>query len=326
MEPFRTQVQVPISERRIHYSSRLMFIGSCFSESMADQFAEVKFMVDTNPFGIIYNPLSIKNSLLRLIGGKPFQASDLFQQDELWHSFEHHSRFSGTDKDMVLQMINQRFHDAKESLKNADFLFITFGTSMVYELKMNRKIVANCHKIPSGEFIHRIVTLDEICTEYTTLLQEIFNYNPDVYIVFTVSPIRHLKDGAHENQLSKATLLLAIDQLCKQYHQTMYFPSFELVMDDLRDYRFYNEDMLHPNALAIKYIWEKVKNCFMDSETIRFMGEIEKVVLAFQHRPFNSKSNAFRDFSDKLVENIKILKREYNIDLSKEEQYFRSFL
>ncbi len=326
MEIFRTLVPVPETSLRIKYSSKLMFMGSCFSENIGDKFRESKFCIDNNPYGIVYNPLSIKKGLLRLIEKKYYQTDELFEQDGVWYSFDHHSRFSGSDKNLLLQNINQQLLNSAEFLKTADFLFITFGTSLVYELKINKQAVSNCHKLPSNTFERRKISIDEIITNYSYLLNELFNYNPDIYVIFTVSPVRHWQDGAHGNQLSKATLLLATDKICKQFNKTFYFPSYEIMLDDLRDYRFYADDMFHPDNTAINYIWQKVTESFMDTETILIMNEIEKIVQAFNHKPFNAKSVAFREFSNTFLEKINILKEKYNIDFLIEEKYFRSFL
>jgi hypothetical protein len=282
-------------------------MGSCFSENIGDKFRESKFCIDNNPFGIVFNPLSIKNGIIRLIENKPYKPDDLILHDDIWCSFDHHSRFSGIDRDEVLQNINQRLNNSAEFLKTADFLFITFGTSFVYELKNNKQVVSNCHKLPSGTFERRSVGIEEIFNDYTYLLNELYKYNPDINVIFTVSPIRHWSDGAHGNQLSKATLLLATDKICNQFNKTLYFPSYEILLDDLRDYRFYNDDMLHPNSTANNYIWQKVKDSFMDSETILVMDETEKIVQAVNHKPFNPNSDSFRVFTSKSLEKIKVL-------------------
>ena len=326
MEIFRTPVPVPVSGKQIHYGSKIMFMGSCFSEYMGDKLSEAKFSIDNNPFGIVYNPFSINRGLTRLIGNEPYKNSELFQQDGVWASFDHHSRFSGIDKGHVLHSINRRLEAAVGFLKKTDVLFLTFGTSYCYELKRNGQVVSNCHKLPANEFNRRRISIDEIVAAYQGGMEELFRYNPNVYVVFTVSPVRHWKDGAHENQLSKAILLLAIDKICKTHTQALYFPSYELMMDELRDYRFYEEDMLHPNASAINFIWQKVKESFMNSETILLMKEIEKVVQASRHIPFHPKADSFQTFASQFVEKIKVLKEKHNIHLDEEDRYFRSLL
>jgi hypothetical protein len=325
MEYFRTIVQVPVSEKKVFYNVKVMFIGSCFSEYMGNNLSEARFKVDNNPFGIVYNPLSVKRGLDRLIDPVEYTFDDLFLYDYVWYSFDHHSRFSDVDKEVCLSNINERLKLSAQHLKESEFLFITFGSSNVYFLKSTGKVVSNCHKLPAGEFTQRRISVEEIVTAYNLLLTDLWKLNPNLHIVFTVSPIRHWKDGPHENQLNKAVLLLAVEEICKAHKQTFYFPSYELMMDDLRDYRFYDEDMLHPNKTAIHYIWQRFKESFMGSDTIMLMKEVEKVVQARSHKPFNPGSEAFQAFVRQSYDKIQYLKDQYKIDLTEEENYFRWF-
>lgn len=288
--------------------------------------AEAKFPVDNNPFGIVYNPMSVKLVLSRLMENRPYDREELFNYEGIWSSFDHHSRFSDVDDTACLAKINDRVDHSSQFLKKTSFLFITFGTSFVYTRKADGKIVANCHKVPAGEFTRRRLTVEEIVAEYRILLDQLFKINPNLNIVFTLSPVRHWKDGAHENQLSKAILLLAIDQIVKAFPQTAYFPSYEIVMDDLRDYRFYEEDMLHPNKIAINYIWSRFKEVFIDADTLSLMKEVEKVVQARNHRPFNPKSEPYYKFVSQNLDKIEFLKEQFGIQLSDEEQFFKSTL
>ena len=325
MELFRTLVSIPVSEKRIFYSSRVMLMGSCFSEYMGNHLSEARFKTDNNPFGTVYNPLSVKRGLKRLLNPVEYAPENLFLYESVWYSFDHHSRFSDMNREVCLSRINERLNLSAANLKDADFIFITFGTSYVYQLKSSGEVVSNCHKLPGSKFHRRRITIDEIVSEYNSLLQELWVINPNLQVVFTVSPIRHWKDGPHDNQLSKAILLLAIDEICKAHKQTFYFPSYELMMDDLRDYRFYDEDMLHPNKTGTHYIWQRFKECFMGSDTIMLMKEVEKVVQARSHKPFNPGSEAFQAFVRQFYDKIQYLKEQYKIDLSEEENYFRSF-
>lgn len=326
MEIFRTPVPVPASDKKIDYSSRIMFMGSCFSEYMGQNLENARFSIDNNPFGIVYNPLSVKQQLERLIHGKGYVEDDLFLHQGTWRSFEHHSRFSDADKSGCLNKINDRFTVSKEFLKTADFLFLTFGTSWVYYLKSTGQVVSNCHKVPDKEFTRKMAAVDEIVTAYEKLIPAILKFNPNLTIVFTVSPIRHWKDGAHGNQLSKSVLLLSFDALTQKYPQTFYFPSYEIVMDELRDYRFYAEDMLHPSQVAINYIWDKFKECFMEPSIVSAMREIEQVVKAANHRPLIPGDPAYVVFAKKNYEKILHFKQQYAINLDKEEQFFRAVL
>lgn len=326
MELFRTQIPVAPHPKRISYHSPIMFIGSCFSEYIGNKVAEARFPVDNNPFGIIYNPLSVKLVLDRLMENRPYKQQELFHYEGIWSSFDHHSRFSDIDDVACLAKINDRVGHSSQFLNKAGFLFITFGTSYVYMKKSDGMVVANCHKLPAAEFIRRRLTVDEIVAEYNTLLEQLFKLNLQLNIVFTVSPVRHWKDGAHENQLSKAILLLAIDQIMKTFPQTAYFPSYEIVMDDLRDYRFYEEDMLHPNKVAINYIWNRFKETYMEADTLNLMKEVEKVIQARNHRPFNPKSEPYYKFVSQNLDKIEFLKEQFGIQLSDEEQFFKGAL
>jgi GSCFA family len=326
MELFRTQIPVAPHSKRISYHSPVMFIGSCFSEYIGNKVAEAKFSLDNNPFGIVYNPMSVKLVLDRLMENKPYEGEELFNYEGIWSSFDHHSRFSDVDATACLVKINDRVGNSSQFLNKAGFLFITFGTSYVYMKKSDGKVVANCHKLPAAEFIRRRLTVEEIVAEYSILLEHLFKLNPQLNIVFTLSPVRHWKDGAHENQLSKATLLLAIDQIVKSFPQTTYFPSYEIVMDDLRDYRFYEEDMLHPNKVAINYIWSRFKEVFMDADTLSLMKEVEKVVLACSHKPFNSQSEQYKSFVKQTLGKIKLLEDQYSISFAQEEAHLLRLL
>ena len=256
---FFTEIKIPEFPLKMDYSKSMQFFGSCFSENIGQKLFDLKFDVDLNPFGILYNPISIANSLQLLLEKRLFTESDLFQDQSVWNSFYHHSRFSEVNSEAALEKINSRIAYSREFLLKADFLVITFGTSWVYELKETGKVVTNCHKVPAAQFKRFRLEVSEITEVYRELLTELWKFNPNLKVVFTVSPIRHWKDGAVENQVSKATLLLAIDRLLKgpNSKNIAYFPSYELMMDELRDYRFYAEDMIHLSPVAIDYIFER---------------------------------------------------------------------
>jgi GSCFA family. len=326
MEIFRTLVPVQPSSVKIDYRTRCMFLGSCFSENIGNKLVDRKFLNDNNPFGIVYNPLSIAAQLERLVSGEEYVSDDLFQREGIWSSFDHHSRFSDVDKISCLELINTRIKESRRNLKDADILFFTFGTSYVYYLKASGKLVSNCHKVPEREFNRTMASVEAIISTYNKLISNLLNYNPKLHIVFTVSPVRHWKDGVHENQVSKAILLLSIHELCKQFSNTSYFPAYELVMDDLRDYRFYAEDMLHPNDQAINYIWQRFKDCYMSQETMVLMKEVEKITQAYHHRPFNPMSESFASFARQTYLKIQNLKESHQIAFNDEEAYFKLYL
>jgi len=296
MEKFRTTFNISKSKSEIDHRCKLISLGSCFSENIGDKLSYYKFKVEINPFGILYNPESIANSLDMLLAQQEFNTHDLFEYKGQWNSFYHHSRFSNANKETCLNQINTAIQKATKVLNEADFLLITFGTSWVYEYKSTNKIVSNCHKLPEKEFKRHKLSVKVIVDRYLNLIEKLKKRNPNLNIVFTVSPIRHLKDGADHNQLSKATLILAVHELVNQFSNVYYFPSYEIMMDDLRDYRFYNEDMVHPSPQAINYIWEKFSETYISNTTVKLMVAIEKIKQAVNHRSFQPESNAHQNF------------------------------
>jgi len=302
---FRTEINIQKADFEINHNSKILFLGSCFTENMGHELERLKFNVDINPFGILYNPLSVTSSLEHLITSKLFTESDLIQNNELWHSFSHHSRFSGLDKKETLTNINERLSYSSEFLRQAEYIFITFGTAWVYFLKDTNKVVSNCHKFPDSIFERKLLEVEDVISETQLFIDKLAAINPQLKIIFTVSPVRHWKDGANGNQISKATLILAIEKLRKTNTLVFYFPSYELVLDDLRDYRFFANDMLHPNELAIKYIFEKFARTYFSEETTNLNKEIETVLTAQTHRAFNPNSEAHQKFLRKLE--LKIL-------------------
>ncbi|GHT11988.1 hypothetical protein FACS189415_0290 [Bacteroidia bacterium] len=310
---FRTEITAVPADFRISHSDKIEMLGSCFVESISSKFTDAGFRLDVNPFGIVYNPFSLSNNLNQLLDDKRFTANDLFCDKEIFHSFSHHSRFSGTDPELVLEKINSRLNDSSAFLRNADLLIITFGTAFVYRLHSTGEVVANCHKIPSGQFTYKRLTVEEIVKEWTNLISRLQALRPEMKILFTVSPIRHWKDGAHQNQLSKSTLLLAVDELIKRNSNTYYFPSYEILLDDLRDYRFYADDLLHPSAQAVDYIWEKFSETYFDKQTTEKIREYERIQQALNHRPFHPESEEYKAFIEKAKAQLETFLREREI-------------
>ena len=314
---FRTKVNIPRSEYKFGYQKNAMMLGSCFVENIGAKLKSYKYQVDVNPFGVIYNPVSVSNSLRLLMDERELCEDDLNFQNNLWFSFNHHSKFSNTDLSQCLFDINKGIKESSKNLKEADFLFITFGTSWVYELLSSGTIVSNCHKLPAKDFNRYRLNVDEIVSIYKDLLVELLVFNPKIKVIFTVSPIRHWKDGANGNQLSKATLLLAIDQLIELFDQVLYFPSYEIVMDELRDYRFYSEDMIHLSDVALKYIWQRFSDIYITEGSKQVQKQIEKFILAANHRPFNVKSDSHQTFirsSLAKIDEFLILNPSINLD------------
>lgn len=324
---FRTVIKPEKYSFRINYDSKMMFLGSCFSENIGENLESLRFDIDINPFGILYNPVSIKKSVDLLTHEIYFSEENLFLHNEQWHSFFHHSKFSDIDKNVALEKINSRIKISSDNLRNAEFLFITFGTAWVYESIETQDIVSNCHKLPANKFKRRLLNPDEITIEYFQLINSLQNYNPDIKIIFTVSPIRHLKDGFSQNQLSKSILHIAINQIQDHYANCFYFPAYEIMNDDLRDYRFYTPDMLHPNETAINYLLDFFENSFFEEDTSLLKNEISKVLKAYNHRPFSLETNQFKEFAKKNISKIERIESLYKtVKLNDIKDYFAKYV
>ena len=317
----QTKITVAAPDFLIDYNSRLMMLGSCFAENMGSKFSYYKFDVDVNPCGIIYNPLSVANVLRLIVEGKQFEKSDLRQVGGKWVSLYHHGAFSSTDPDECLRRINDRLTKATGELRTLDLLVITWGTAWVYRYTRENIVVSNCHKIPSQEFERSRLSVEEIVKEYLVLIGRLREINPGLRILFTVSPIRHWKDGAHGNQLSKATLLLAIDRLREELQHVYYFPAYEIVLDELRDYRFYADDMLHMSGFTVDYIWERFLYSFISPEVLGLMNQIGRVNKGVAHRPFDPQSEEYHRLVKKMLAEIAMIWRSYPmIDFSEEKR------
>lgn len=302
---FRTEIPAESLRFPIHHSDRLILLGSCFAEHIGARLEASGFLTDVNPFGVLYNPLSVASGISALMQNKVYTREDIFEDRGLYASFAHHSRFSASTAEACLEGINRRMRQSSAFLREASVLLITFGTSFVFRLKETGEVVSNCHKMPASLFDRQRLTVSDMSAEWKCLLVRLKEYNPKLRILFTVSPIRHWKDGAHGNQLSKAALLLTIDELERagrkhpEYPPMHYFPSYELVLDDLRDYRYYAEDMLHPSSLAVDYIWEKFSETCFDRATGQAVNEFRKIQQVLQHRPFHPESETYRQLLEK---------------------------
>ena len=323
MNTFRTVIDTPQSSFQIDHQRKLLLMGSCFAENIGETLEKYKFPITYNPFGIIYNPISVKNSLELLIKQKKFTKTNLIQTSGLWTSFSHHSKFSSSNLNECLEIINNSIISSSNHLKNTDYLFITFGSSYVYKYKKTGKIVSNCHKIPAKEFERYRLSVSEIIKEYDQLIKKLRSYNKKLKLIFTVSPIRHWKDGAIDNQISKSILLVAIDELKSKHNHVEYFPAYEIMMDELRDYRFYAVDMLHPSQTAINFIWEKFKETYINEKSYNILNDLNKLNSAIDHRPFNPKSEAHIKFKKRQLDFIKELSRKLpNADFEKDIHHF----
>ena len=307
-----TEVALPEYPFKLDHQMPVLLMGSCFTENVGRQLERYLLPVCTNPFGVTYNPLSVKKNLEALMQKKAYKEDELNLHNDLWFSFDHYTGFSSHDREVALDQINRSFHEAKEFLKNAGILILTWGTSWVYRYKETGQVVCNCHKIPAKEFTRTQLTTREIIAAYEDLLPQLFEFNKSLKIIHTVSPVRHWKDGAHGNQLSKASLLLAGDALQKRFpEQFFYFPSYEIVMDELRDYRFYAKDMIHTSDQTTVYIWEKFQQVLIHGSSIEIIKELEPLLRMKEHRPRNSNAESQSNMENQLQDQVKKLKKKY---------------
>lgn len=325
----RTTIEVPPASFFISHADRIQVFGSCFAEHIGELLRKNKFEADCNPYGVLYNPLSIKRGLELLIHPpeRAFYLPYLVQREGRWVSMLHHSDFSASSKETLLDSIVERNQFSSDFLFRSNRLIITFGTSYVYRSRLLDSVVANCHKFPAREFDRYRLSVNSIVDEWEDLLTSLFGLNGAIQIIFTVSPIRHWKDGAHDNQLSKSILLLAIDELCRKFPGCIYFPSYELMMDDLRDYRFYAEDMNHPSTIAIQYIWDKFSTAFFDKYTLKINEEWERIAKALNHRPFSTETSIYRKFLLDTIDKLNRFAIHYpQINVNSERDYLTQCL
>lgn len=309
---FFTKVPISESQKPIDYNSKIVSIGSCFAENMSHKFTFYQFQTTTNPFGTVFNPASIEKIIRRIISKDYFTDKDIFFHNERWHCFEVHSELSHTDKIYFLKNLNEVLDSYFEQISTATHFIITLGTSWVYKKITSNEIVANCHKIPQKQFTKHLLSGAEISDSLQNIVKLINVFNPNCHFIFTISPVRHIKDGFVENQISKANLIAAVYELVQnQYKNLSYFPSYEIMMDELRDYRFYNEDLLHPNPTAIHYIWSRFIETQVEKSSYSTMQEVETIQKGLQHRAFNPESLSHQKFRNDLNIKIKIIQKKY---------------
>lgn len=324
---FRTISEIKRADETIDYSSGVMMMGSCFAGEIGRQFRAGKMNVLINPFGVLYNPLSTARSLEMIMEGKTFRREDLHHYDNKYLSFYHDTGFSSRESSISLDRINRSISCANDFLSSATFLFITYGTAWVYRWKENKELVANCHKIPAAQFTRHLLTREDILKTWQDVIVQVRNFNRDLKIVFTVSPVRHLKDGAHGNQVSKATLLMAIEDMIAGDNDLSYFPSYEIMLDDLRDYRFYAKDMVHPSDAAIEYIWEKFRECYFSPGTNTIYARVKKITDARNHKITGDDVDSINEFSQSILQKISNIKKDFpGVDMEEEEKYFSDLL
>lgn len=324
---FRTIVSVPKAPVLINPGHRVLFIGSCFAGNMGKFMGDARFPVSINPFGVLYNPFSIGGALQSLMNKTIPEETDLVFYNGLWHSFFHHGSFSNPEPSEVIAKVSEATLTGHQFLKNASFAVITFGTAYVYEHTKLQRVVANCHKFPENDFNRYLLDVDDIVDAYKDLIVQLRVFNPELNIIFSVSPVRHLKDGAHGNQLSKAVLLLAVEQLTMLFEKVWYFPAYEIVLDELRDYRFYDEVMTQPNEMAVKYIWNRFVESTFSKEAQSYNKEIQKIISARNHRSSGFVTPEYRLFLQNTLELIHSLSARYpQASLESDREFFQQKL
>ena len=319
---FRIEFTPKEFDVKINHSHQLFLAGSCFTEQIGAKLAHHKFRIIDNPHGILFNPISISKAISSYIQNKRYTESELFFHNELWGSWDHHTKFSSIHQSECLNKINASQKAAHQSLKNGDWLILTLGSSFAYQIE-NERVVANCHKVPTDKFVKKLYNATEIVDLLDQMIQELKLFNPKLKIIFTISPVRHLRDGFVENNRSKANLISAVHQLTEKYPSVLYFPSYELIIDDLRDYRFFAEDMVHPNYAATNYVWEKFLATCIDEDSKQLMKEISIIRNARNHKPFNPESAQHQKFLSTNLEKVLKLKETHSyIDFSDEIAFF----
>lgn len=309
---FRTELSLTKSKWNIDYNSSLISVGSCFSTNISSQLNRLQFKIENNPYGTLYNPYSIFRSLI--YEADDFKDTDL-QRDEKWVSYLCHSDLSSTGKQDLTKLLDQKTDVFKKRLESCDYLILTLGSSKVYTLKSSGLIVANCHKVSQHQFETRLLRSNEIVEEFEKVINNIKSINPGIKIIISVSPVRYLSDGFEKNSLSKSTLITACHEIVSSHDNVEYFPAYEIIMDDLRDYRFYEEDLLHPNSVAIKYVFDGFVKAYMENETILLMGRVNKIIKSLEHIPFNRNSESYKKLMNKLEAELENIKSKVNIDM-----------
>lgn len=307
----KLQTNIPLSKETfnpIDYTTKLLLLGSCFSENIGQKLAYYKFQSVQNPFGILFHPIAIETLITNAINKKKYSESDIFFLNERWHCFDAHSQLSSPSKEELLDNLNSAILQTNKQLNESTHIVITLGTAYAYRFIESDTLVANCHKVPQKKFLKEILSINEITESLESIIELIRVINPNVNFIFTVSPVRHLKDGFVENQQSKAHLISAIHQVVDPRKKTHYFPSYEIMIDELRDYRFYGEDMIHPNKTAIHYIWEKFSTSWITENAKATAEEVDRIQKGLNHRPFNSESEEHQKYLQTIQQKITTLK------------------
>jgi hypothetical protein len=323
---FRLECIPQPSQNKIGIGQKIMLLGSCFTDHIYSRLHHYKFSALQNPSGTLFNPISIFKALHYYIQQKGVQEQDLVWQHGLWNHWDFHSSLSNPSKEKTLTQINQQITAAHEFIQQAEYLIITLGSGFVYEIDGSR-IVANCHKFPAAVFRKRLLEPEEIIASFEETIQLLLEFNPRINLIFTISPVRHLRDGFVENNRSKAVLFHTLTKITSLGYPVFYFPAYELIVDDLRDYRFYAEDMVHPNYQATRYVWEKFAESCIDGKTREFMKELDQLLQAMRHAVQHPGSEEHMKFKSKFYAlALQLSQRFTSINFTQELEYFKNDL
>ena len=310
----KLQTQIPLQKQAnnlIDYDSNVLLLGSCFVENIGVKLEYFKFQNLINPFGILFHPLAIEKLIHNSTQKKEYTEEDIFFHNERWHCYDVHSKLSNISKDNLLKDLNANIELTNQQIQQSTHIIITLGTAWVYKHKETDSIVANCHKVPQKKFSKELLSEEELQKSITHAINLIKRINTEVIIIFTISPVRHLKDGFVENAQSKSHLIAAMHKVLKSEKRLYYFPSYEIMMDELRDYRFYAEDMIHPNATTINYVWERFQHVWISEAIKKTMEDVDEIQKGLLHKPFNPNSEAHQKFLEKLESKKQKIKSLY---------------
>ena len=317
---FRTEIQIRKSEKEIDHQSKVLLLGSCFAQNIGQKLRTAKFQSQEISHGILFNPYSVNQALLDVMGNVKYTKEEIHSWNKTFFSFNHQKqKFKSAQK--TLETINAGIASDFEFVQDADVILITLGTAWVYRHE-KAGLVANCHKLPNQQFTKEKLGVNDIISQFSRTLNHLFLFNPEAHVIFTISPVRHWKDGAIENQWSKATLNLGVHELVRRFDHVSYFPAYELLMDDLRDYRFYKDDLLHPNEMAVNYIWEKFQQSFFSGHTQDGVHMINKWQSSYRHKVLGDENDHIQHYSE-LLRRAKELEEDFDVNFSAEKQYLQ---
>jgi hypothetical protein len=325
MDPFFLPIQISTPAERVRYPQKILLTGSCFTEHIGQHLTDMKFDTLQNPNGILFDPLSVAYSLISYLEPVSYKPEDLFFHNELWQSWKHHGQYSDTDPHSVLNKINHSQQEAHSFLRQAEWLIITLGSAFTYILKEQHKPVANCHRAPADWFSKKLQPVEDMLAVLDEALHRLFAFNPRLQIVFTISPVRHIRDGVIENNRSKARLIEVTHQLVNKFNRVYYFPAYELVIDVLRDYRFYDKDLVHPNYMATNFVLENFMEHYMDAESRLLADEIRKIQISRKHRALHPDTKAHRRFlQEQYVKTLELAGKYPFLDFKPELLHFKN--